>query len=248
MADRQTSAAISPLLATLPARRRITLRWLSAAAVIAALGAVPLICALIGQPFYVTLVSRMMIFALAALGLNLILGYGGLISFGHALYIGIGAYAVGILSYHGITNGYVHLGVALGAGLGLAVLIGSVCLRVSGVGFIMITLAFAQMFYFLAISLKQYGGDDGYALESRSNFGWLDLGDNTTLYYVIYALLVLVLILFYRLVNARFGMVLRGSKSNDRRMRALGFPTLPFKLIAYVISALVCVIAGVLLA
>jgi branched-chain amino acid transport system permease protein len=110
----------------------------------------------------------------------------------------------------------------------------------------MITLAFAQMFYFLAVSLKQYGGDDGYALTARSDFGWLNLADNTTLYYTVYV--VLVLLLFHRLVNARFGMVLRGTKSNERRMRALGFPTLLFKLIAYVTSALVCVLAGVLLA
>jgi branched-chain amino acid transport system permease protein len=171
--------------------RRVSLRGWIAAALIAALGLVPLLCALIGQPFYITLVSRMMIFALA---------------------------------------------------------IGLVCLRASGVGFIMITLAFAQMFYFLAVSLKQYGGDDGYALAARSNFGLLNLADNTTLYYVIYIVLILVLLLFHRLVNARFGMVLRGSKSNERRMRALGFPTIRFKLVAYVISALVCVLAGVLLA
>jgi branched-chain amino acid transport system permease protein len=248
MAELQSAPVANPLPPGAGGRRRTSWGWLGAATVIAVLGLLPVLCALIGQPFYVTLVSRIMIFALAALGLNLILGYGGMISFGHALYIGIGAYAVGILSYHGISNGYLHVAVALGAGSVLAILIGSICLRVSGVGFIMITLAFAQMFYFLAISLKKYGGDDGYALEARSNFGWPDLSNNTALYYVIYAVLVLVLIVFSRLVDARFGMVLRGSKSNDRRMRALGFPTLPFKLAAYVISALVCVLAGVLLA
>jgi branched-chain amino acid transport system permease protein len=230
------------------ARMRISPRHLIAAGVLLALGLVPVLSALAGQPFYVTLVSRIMIFALAAVALNLILGYGALVSLGHALYIGVGAYAVGILSFHGITNGFAHLSVALGAGLLIALLTGLVCLRASGVAFIMITLAFAQMFYFLAVSLKQYGGDDGYALPTRSNFGALDLADNTVLYYVIFSSLVVVLFLFNRLVHARFGMVLRGCKSNERRMRALGFPTLTYKLIAYVISALVCVLAGVLLA
>ncbi len=230
------------------ADRRVTLRQGVAAAILVGLGLVPVIAWATGQAFYVTLVSRMMIFALAAVALNLILGYGSLVSLGHALYIGVGAYAVGICSYYGITNGFVHLAVALGAGLVIAVLTGLVCLRASGVGFIMITLAFAQMFYFLAISLKQYGGDDGYAVPARSAFGALNLADNTVLYYVILAVLALVLLLFHRLVHARFGMVLRGCKSNERRMRALGFPTLTYKLIAYVVSALVCVLAGVLLA
>ncbi len=227
---------------------RLSARFWVAAGIIALLGLVPVLAALVSQPFYVTLVSRMMIFALAALGLNLILGYGAMVSFGHAVYIGVGAYAVGILSFHGISNGYVHVAIALVAGLVLATVIGLVCLRASGVAFIMITLAFAQMFYFLAVSLKQYGGDDGYGIPARSDFGVVDISNNTVLYYVIFTVLMLTLFVFFRLVHARFGMVLRGSKANERRMRALGFPTLRFKLIAYVISALICVLAGVLLA
>jgi branched-chain amino acid transport system permease protein len=196
----------------------------------------------------VTLVSRMLIFALAAVALNLVLGFGGMVSMGHSLYIGVGAYAVGILSFHGIGNGYVHVLVALGAGAVLATLIGLVCLRTTGVAFIMITLAFAQMFYFLMVSLKQYGGDDGYPLSGRSDFGVVDLDNGIVLYYVILALLALVLCAFHRLVHARFGMVLRGTRVNERRMRALGFSTFTYRLVAYVISALVCVLAGVLLA
>jgi branched-chain amino acid transport system permease protein len=213
------------------------------------LALVPVFSHWLGQSFYVTLVSRMMIFALAATGLNLAMGYGAMVSFGHALYIGVGAYAVGVLSFHGIGNGWVHLAVALGAGTLLATGVGAVCLRAKGVGFIMITLAFAQMFYFLAISLKHYGGDDGFSLPARSHFGaGLDLDDNVVLYYLILALLLAVLFLFHRLVHARFGMVLRGCRANERRMRALGFPAAPVQLAAYVISALVCVLAGVLLA
>ena len=222
-------------------------RLLIAASFIALLALVPVIAALIGQPYYVTLFTRITVFGLAAVGLNLILGFGGLVSFGHALYIGIGAYAVGILTYHGITSGFAHVGAALAVGVVSAVLIGLVCLRASGIAFIMITLAFAQMFYFLAVSLRQYGGDDGLAISSRSDFGVLELDDAFILYYVSLALLALTLYGFHRAVHSRFGMVLRGCRSNERRMIALGFPTLRYKLVAYVVSALVCVVAGVLL-
>lgn len=231
-----------------PMNKTLSLRVWVAAALLIALGLVPVISAVLNQPFYVTLFSRIMIFALAAMGLNLVLGYGAMVSFGHSLYIGIGAYAVGILSFHGITSGWAHLAAALGVGLIAALIIGVICLRTSGMAFIMITLAFAQMFYFLGVSLKQYGGDDGLALTARSHFGALDLSNNTVLYYAIFAVLVLTLFLSWRLVHARFGMVLRGCKANERRMTALGFPILRYKLTAYVISALVCVVAGVMLA
>ncbi len=223
-------------------------RFWFAAAFLALLALVPAIAALIGHPYYVTLFSRIVIFGLAAVGLNLILGFGGLVSFGHALYIGIGAYAVGILSFHGVTSGFAHLAAALAVGTAAAVLIGFVCLRTSGMAFIMITLAFAQMFYFLAVSLRQYGGDDGMPIPVRSDFGAFSLGHGSVLYYLSFGLLVLVLYAADRVVHSRFGMVLRGCKSNERRMIALGFPTLRYKLTAYVISALVCVLAGMLLA
>ena len=212
------------------------------------LGLVPLVAQLLGQPFWVTLFTRILIFALAAMGLNLVLGFGAMVSFGHAMYIGIGAYAVGILSFHGVDSGWWQLLAALGAGGLIALGVGAICLRTSGMAFIMITLAFAQMLYFLAVSLREYGGDDGMPLKGRSLFGGLDLNDSTTLYYLAFALLLAVLGGFSRLVQSRFGMVLRGCRSNPRRMASLGFPTLRYKLSAYVISALVCVLAGMLLA
>jgi len=213
-----------------------------------ALGLVPLLASVFNQPFYVTLFTRIMIFALAAVGLNLILGYGAMVSFGHAMYMGIGAYAVGMLSFHGIGNGWAHVGVALVAGAVVALAVGAICLRTSGMAFIMITLAFAQMLFFLAVSLRDYGGDDGMQVASRSDFGLFKLSEGYTLYYATYVLLLSALYGAWRLIHSRFGMVLRGCKSNERRMRALGFPTLRYKLAAYVISALVCVLAGVLLA
>ncbi|MES2536173.1 MAG: branched-chain amino acid ABC transporter permease [Pseudomonadota bacterium] len=227
---------------------KLNVRIVVAAAFLTLLGLLPLIANAIGESFYITLFSRIMIYGLAALGLNLVLGYGGLVSLGHALYIGVGAYAVGILSAHGIGNGWAHLAVALAVGLVFAVPIGLVCLRTSGMAFIMITLAFTQMVYFLAIGLRQYGGEDGLAIPQRSNFHLFSIDDNTVLYYVIYAALLMTLYGCWRLIHSRFGMVLRGSKSNLRRMTALGFPTLRYRLVAYIVSALICVVAGLLLA
>jgi branched-chain amino acid transport system permease protein len=226
---------------------RLTLRTFVATAVLLLLGLVPVLSALIEQSFYVTLFTRIMIFGLAALGLNLILGYGAMVSFGHAMYIGIGAYAVGILTFHGVGSGWVHLAAALAVGGVVALAVGAICLRTSGMAFIMITLAFAQMLFFLGVSLRDYGGDDGLQIPTRSDFGLFSLDNPTVLYYLTYGFLVAVLFLMWRLVHSRFGMVLRGCKSNERRMKALGFPTLRYKLAAYVISALVCVLAGVLL-
>ena len=212
------------------------------------LALVPVYAYVCNEPFYITLFARILIFAIAATGLNLILGYGAMVSFGHALYIGIGAYAVGILTFHGVTSGWAHLFAGLAVGAIAATIVGWVCLRTTGIAFIMITLAFAQMFYFLAVSLKLYGGDDGLTIAARSDFGWLNLTNNTVFYYAIFAVLVLILLALRRIVDSRFGMVLRGCKSNERRMAALGFPTMRYKLVAYVISALICVIAGMMLA
>ena len=221
--------------------------WISAV-VLALLALLPLYASIANQPFYLTLVSRIMIYALAALALNFILGFGGLVSFGHAVYMGLGAYAVGILSFHGVTNGWLHLLAALVACLVFATLIGAVVVRTTGMTFIMITLAFAQMGYFLTVSLKQYGGDDGLTIDARSNMVLFDLSSNTALYYAILISLAGVLWLFGRILAARFGFVLKGIKSNERRMLALGFPTFRYKLAAYVISALVCTLAGFFLA
>lgn len=212
------------------------------------LALVPLYAALANAPFYLSLFNRILVFAIAALSLNLILGYGGMVSFGHALYFGVGAYAVGILSSHGWGNGWLHLGVAVGVCALLAVLTGMIALRTSGIAFIMITLAFSQMLYFLFVSLKQYGGDDGLAIAARSDIGLVSLTGNTTFYYLCYGVLLLAMFFCHRLVHARFGMVLRASKSNQRRMLALGYAAPRYRLAAYVIAAVACGVAGVLYA
>lgn len=224
-------------------------RAIAIGAGLVALALVPPLAAWFDAAFYVDLFTRIVIFAIAAVSLDLILGYGGMVSFGHAAYLGIGSYAMGILSYYGITNGFVHFGVAI-AGAALAALaIGWVSLRTSGVHFIMITLAFSQMIYFLCESLNQFGGDNGLNIPDHSNFaGLIDLDNPTTLYYLAFVCLLVCLLLGSRLVESRFGMVVRGAKSNERRMAALGFATYRYRLAAFVIAGAMGGLAGVLLA
>ncbi|MCG6876267.1 MAG: branched-chain amino acid ABC transporter permease [Betaproteobacteria bacterium] len=215
---------------------------------LASLAALPPVALALDEPFYIDLFRRFMIFAIAAVSLNLILGYGGMVSFGHAAYLGIGGYAVGILAYYGIDNGFLQWGVAIGASALVALVIGAVSIRTSGIYFIMITLAFTQMLYFLGISVEEYGGDDGMSLLTLSQFGeWLDLSDATTFYYLVLAILIAFMYIVHRLVNSRFGMVIRAAKSNEVRTRAIGFSPYPYKLVAFMIAGAMCGLAGALL-
>ncbi len=216
--------------------------------VIVVLALMPVFVQLSGQIFYLDIFSRIMILAIAALSLNLLIGYGGMISLGHAAFLGIGAYCVGIPVYYEIYNGWIHLALAIVACGVFALVTGAISLRTKGVYFIMITLAFAQMVYFTFVSLEEYGGDDGLVIELRSEFGsWLDLEDNIALYYTIFGVLLLSLFFVHRLVHARFGRVILGSKFNERRMQSLGFETYRYRLVCYVISGIMCGIAGLFL-
>ncbi|MFO0998441.1 MAG: branched-chain amino acid ABC transporter permease [Alphaproteobacteria bacterium] len=219
-----------------------------AMAILGALSLVPLAVWAFDAPFYLDLFNRVMIYAIAAVSLNLVMGYGGLVSFGHAAFLGIGGYAVGILTSHEITSGYLQWPAAMLAAALFALATGTVVLRTTGVHFIMITLAFAQMLFFLFTSLESYGGDDGMTLWSRSSFpGLLDLENDTVFYYVVFAVLLGALALSHRVVESRFGRVLRGAKENDRRMRAIGFPTFRYRLVAYALSGALSGLAGALL-
>ena len=211
------------------------------------LAAVPPVASLFNQPFYLDLVRRVMIFAIAAASLNLILGYGGMVSFGHAAYLGVGGYAVGVLAHYGVYDGFLQWALAIGASALVALVIGSVSIRTSGVYFIMITLAFTQMLYYLGISVEEFGGDDGMRLAAKSRFPGLDLNDGGVFYYLVLAVLVLVLFLGHRLVNSRFGVVIRAAKSNETRTRAIGVSPYPYRLAAFVIAGAVCGLAGALL-
>jgi branched-chain amino acid transport system permease protein len=225
-----------------------------------------------GETYLVSLVAKMLIFAIAAVSLDLILGYGGMVSFGHAAYIGLGAYAVAVFSKYGIDNGYLQLVCAAAGSALVALFIGAISLRTSGVYFIMITLAFTQMLYYLGISLEPFGGDDGMNTK-RSDFGVKLLGldftlndnvfvcekrtnvackvddrDGAAIYYASYLALIASIWFCRKLVASRFGMVIRGAMSNPVRMSAVGFPIYRYRLTAFVLAGAICGIAGFLFA
>ena len=223
----------------------------NAVVVLVALGLtlLPVYSALTGNIFILTLFTRIVIFALAAASLNLIMGYGGMMSFGHAAYLGIGGYAVGILAAEGIGSGFIQWPVALLASALFALVIGALSLRTRGVYFIMITLAFAQMAYYVASGLSRYGGDDGLTIYKRSNFaGIINLSDRVQFYYLCLACLSGGIYLVWRIVNSRFGLVVQGLRSNEQRMQAIGFPATRYRLVCFVISGVMCGLAGALLA
>lgn len=221
--------------------------------VLALLAGFPFVAALAGADFYVSVASRMLIFALAATSLNLILGFGGMVSFGHAAFVGVGAYTVGMLMQAGVTSAWIAWPAAVLAAAAAALLIGAVSLRTQGVYFIMITLAFAQMVYFLAVSLKRFGGEDGMTLPGRSRLDFgvdlaLDLAADRTFYFVVLAICSAAFVLMARLLNARFGHALLAIRENATRMEAVGFPVLRIRLAAFVLAGGVAGLAGALLA
>lgn len=201
-----------------------------------------------GNKFYLDFLSRIICLGIAAASLNLILGYGGMVSFGHAAFIGIGAYAVGIPAHHGYESAWLHFPLAIGLSAAFALLTGAISLRTRGVYFIMITMAFAQMAYYFFLSLEEYGGDDGMTLWSRSDFGFINLSDGLTFFVLCYGILALVIYCVFKIVNSRFGMVLRGCNSNEQRMKALGYNVYAYRLTAYVISGAICGLSGALMA
>jgi branched-chain amino acid transport system permease protein len=216
---------------------------------IAALALLPVYSSLSGNIFVLTLFTRIVIFALAAVSLNLIMGYGGMMSFGHAAYLGIGGYAVGILAFEGIGSAFIQWPAALLASALFAVVIGALSLRTRGVYFIMITLAFAQMAYYVASGLARYGGDDGLTIYKRSDFGGLiNLSNRVQFYYLCLSCLLGGIYLVSRIVNSRFGLVVQGVRSNESRMQAIGFPATRYRLVCFVISGTMCGLAGALLA
>jgi branched-chain amino acid transport system permease protein len=223
----------------------------------------PVAAGLADEPYLVSLFSRILIYALAAVSLDLMLGFGGMVSLGHAAFVGIGAYVIAILSLHGfegtpviswpmtITGSESALllwpaAVALSAGA--AALIGALSLRTSGMHFIMITLAFAQMLYYFFVSLEVYGGDDGLSLFTRNTLPGVDLGDDHQFYYLCLAALSAFLFLSWRLIHSRFGMVIRGCRENERRMKSLGFAAFRYRLVCFVIAGAGAGLAGALIA
>jgi branched-chain amino acid transport system permease protein len=209
---------------------------------------VPLFATFRAEAYVLSLVTRVMIFAIAALALDLLIGYGALVSFGHAAFMGLGAYAVGILSSHGIQDALISLPVALGVSALFALLTGIVCLRTRGVYFIMITLAFGQMAFFTASSLAPYGGDDGLTIRVRSTFaGFPIFSGDRSLYYICLVCLLGAYLLCRALVGSRFGRVYRGARENPLRVSTIGFEVYRYQLVAYVIAGALGGLSGFLL-
>lgn len=219
------------------------LLWL----LIAGFALFPIVTHLVDLPFWNDVVMRIMLLGMAAMGLNLVLGYGGMVSFGHAAFIGIGAYCVGIGQFYGLMNGWAHILLSIAVCASLGLVIGYLALRTTGIYFIMITLAFAQMLFFLFVSLEQFGGDDGMSID-RAEFLLIDLYEPLRLYFLIWAMLALVALLLMFVVRSRFGVTLRAIKSNESRVEAMGLVPLHFKITGYVISAIICGLAGTLFA
>lgn len=214
----------------------------------AVLGLLPLAARFGASGYILALMSRTMILALAAMSLDLLIGCGAMISFGHAAFIGIGAYSVGILSSHGIDDAFIQLAAALVVAALFALITSAISLRTRGVYFIMITLAFGQMLFFLFTSLAAYGGDDGLSLSRSRIFGQPLLKNDLVLYYVAFVALLGFYLMLRALIGARFGRVLRGIKDNPVRMQAIGFAPYRYQLTAYVIAGMIAAVAGFLLA
>jgi branched-chain amino acid transport system permease protein len=237
--SRQTATA---LLAKLSFDRRM------ATGLILLFALVPPVGLAVARGYTLLLAERAMILAIAALSLELLVGAAGLLSFGHAAFLGIGAYAAGILASHGLGTLSLALPAALAASALFALLTGAIAVRTRGVYFIMITLAFGQMAFFVATSLAPYGGEDGLSFPTRTLIaGKHLLKSEVVFFYVTLACLTLSYALADRLIWSRFGRVLRGLTDNDVRMQAMGFAPYPYRLTAYVMAGCLCGLAGFLL-
>jgi branched-chain amino acid transport system permease protein len=241
-----TAARISEV--ALAALRTLAFDQRMAAGLFALMALLPILSPILGGNYLLLIGERVMIFAIAALSLELLIGVGGLVSFGHAAFLGVGAYGAGIAASHGLGTLSVALPAALAASALFALATGAIAVRTRGVYFIMITLAFGQMGFFVATSLAPYGGDDGLTWPTRTLvLGTRLLKSETAFFYVILALLVAVYLLVSRLIASRFGRVLRGLTDNETRMQAIGFTPYPYRLTAYVIAGTICGLAGFLL-
>jgi branched-chain amino acid transport system permease protein len=198
--------------------------------------------------YYTRFATQIAIYGMAALSVDLLLGYTGLITFGQAALFGVGAYAACMLTVYGVSNAFIVWPVAMLTAMIFALVIGGLSLRTRGFQFIMVTLAFAQMVYYFAQSLRPWGGDDGFTMPQRDHLGFVTLTNHTTFYYVVLVLLVVVMVVSERLVKSQFGMVIRGIRDNERRAAAIGFPPYPYKLVIFVIAGGIAGLAGALMA
>lgn len=205
-----------------------------------------LIVPLLGEPYYTKLIARMAILAIAAMTLDLLVGYAGLVSFGHAAFFGLGVYTAGLLPMLGIQQAIIIFpAAALIAGL-FALMSGAVSLRASGLYFIFITLAFAQMVFYVGQGLRMFGGDDGFQLKAPTLLvGNVSLGDPVVLAYTMIGALVLLTWISQRLTKSRFGQTIIAARDNESKLSALGLAPYPHRLALYVTACSMCSVAGV---
>jgi branched-chain amino acid transport system permease protein len=225
-------------------------RWQRPATLACLVGllALPAVLTALGQEFYIGFATRVLIFALAASSLNLVLGFGGMVSLGHAAFFGIGAYAAAICQQAGINEALIAFPAAMAAAGLFALAVGAVSLRTRGVYFIMITLAFAQMVFYLFVSARAWGGDDGLPLAGRMTLAGFSLAGDSALFFASLAALTAAMLLFGRLAQARFGRTLQAIRENETRMEALGYPVFRYRLVAFALGGAVAGLAGALLA
>ncbi len=216
--------------------------------VLCALVALPMLLEALDQAFYIGFATRVLIFVLAASSLNLVLGFGGMVSLGHAAFFGAGAYVAAICQQAGINEALIAFPAAMGVAGLFALVVGAISLRTRGVYFIMITLAFAQMAFYLFVSARSWGGDDGLPLSGRMTLAGFSLGSDSALFFAALGALTVAMLLFGRLAEARFGQVLQAIRENETRMEALGYPVFRFRLSAFVLGGAFAGLAGALLA
>ncbi len=203
---------------------------------------------LLGNTYYTRFATQIAMYGMAALSVDLLLGYVGLITFGQAAFVGVGAYVTGMLTVAGVNDALIVWPAAVLAAVAFALIIGALSLRTEGFQFIMVTLAFAQMVYYIAQSLRAYGGDNGFTMPRRNDIAGLSLANHTVFYYVVLALLVAVMVVTSRLVKSEFGLVIQGRRDNERRLAAIGFAPFPYKYGAFLIAAGIAGLSGALMA
>ncbi len=215
------------------------------------------------EPFTITLATKVTILALAGLGLNIALGLGGLVSLGHAVFFGVGGYAMGILASHaqsyaplmewpflieGTKSMPIIWLVAMMASALAALIVGWLSLRTSGVYFIMITLAFGQMFYYFAISWPAYGGEDGLSIYVRNSFPGLNTLMPIQFFAVCFVILLIALLVNWRIIHSPFGLALNAARQNSERVETVGLDPFRLRLTGFVISGAITGLAGALFA
>lgn len=224
---------------------------------------IPAIGIIFNEPYYITLATKVIILGIAGVGLNLALGYGGLISFGHAAFFGIGGYVAAIMSYHALNEELLFeiplaisgssemliiwpLAIVISAFFSL--LIGLLSLRTSGVYFIMITLAFAQMLYYFSISWPSYGGEDGLSMHMRNTLPFINTMNPLNFFLICLAWFFIAIFITSKLINSPYGMALQATKQNEERVKSVGIETFKVKLIVFVFSGAITGLAGSLYA